>query len=52
MILINAYKKEAHMRIWDPLINDDIRAMYAHYQSEPRLGSSPALLLIDLYNMS
>ena len=52
MILINAYKKEAHMRIWYPLINDVIRAMYAHYQSEPRLGSSPALLLIDLYNLS
>ena len=36
------------MRIWDPLINDDIRAMYAHYQSEPRLVSSHALILFDL----
>lgn len=40
------------MRVWDHLITEDIRAMYAHYNSEPRLGKQPALLLIDLYNLS
>lgn len=40
------------MRIWDSLITDDIRAMYAHYGTQPRLGKKPALLLIDLYNLS
>lgn len=40
------------MRVWDSLITDDIRAMYAHYSTKPRLGTKPALLLIDLYNLS
>lgn len=40
------------MRIWDSLITDEIRQMYAHYDSRPQLGKQPALLLIDLYNLS
>ncbi len=40
------------MRIWDRYIDDDIRKMYQHYRSEPKIGSNPCLLLIDLYNLS
>ena len=40
------------MRVWDKFITPDIRAMYQHYRSEPRIGTRPCLLLIDLYNLS
>ena len=40
------------MRVWEKYITDDVKSMYAHYRSEPRVGKRPCLLLIDLYNLS
>ena len=40
------------MRVWEKYITDDIKSMYAHYRSEPKIGRRPCLLLIDLYNLS
>ena len=40
------------MRIWDKYITSDVKSMYEHYRSEPRIGARPCLLLIDLYNLS
>ena len=40
------------MRVWEKYITDDVKAMYAHYRSDPKIGSRPCLLLIDLYNLS
>ena len=40
------------MRIWEKYITDDVKSMYAHYRSEPKIGKRPCLLLIDLYNLS
>ena len=40
------------MRVWDNYITSDVREMYQHYHSEPKIGSKPCLLLIDLYELS
>ena len=40
------------MRIWEKYITDDVKSMYTHYRSEPKIGKRPCLLLIDLYNLS
>tara|TARA_B100001093_G_scaffold514810_2_gene589718 strand:- start:3610 stop:4284 length:675 start_codon:yes stop_codon:yes gene_type:complete len=40
------------MPVWDKYITSDVKAMYQHYRSEPQIGSTPCLLLIDLYNLS
>ena len=40
------------MRVWDNYITSDVREMYRHYHSEPKIGVKPCLLLIDLYNLS
>ncbi len=40
------------MRVWEKYITDDVKSMYAHYRSEPKIGKRPCLLLIDLYNLT
>ena len=40
------------MRVWDNYITPDVKEMYQHYRSEPKIGTKPCLLLIDLYNLS
>ena len=35
--------------VWDDVIDDATRRIYAPYQRERRIGQRPALLLIDLY---
>ena len=40
------------MRVWEKYITPDVKSMYQHYRSEPRIGNRPCLLLIDLYNLS
>ena len=40
------------MGVWEQYITDDVKSMYAHYRSEPKIRKRPCLLLIDLYNLS
>ena len=40
------------MRVWEKYITADVKSMYEHYRSEPKIGTRPCLLLIDLYNLS
>lgn len=35
---------------WDDLVSPETRTVYADYLGERRLGTAPALLLIDVYN--
>jgi nicotinamidase-related amidase len=38
--------------IWNKLIPPKVQAIYQHYDTTPQLGNNPALVCIDLYNIS
>ena len=42
---------QAHVHIWEDMIDDEIRQIYMNYEGPVRLRQRPALLCIDNYNM-
>jgi nicotinamidase-related amidase len=37
---------------WNTFIPENVREIYKHYDTSPHLGNNPALICIDLYNIS
>lgn len=46
---VHGVRSDEH--VWDDVIDDATRKVYAPYVRERRIGTHPALLLIDLYNL-